>query len=175
MEKIELAKAIYDKSHLTGKFLLRSGTYSSEYFDKYLFESDPILLKAIAIEMAKLVPEGTEVLAGLEMGGIPLAAAISMETGIPAAYVRKKAKSYGTCRIAEGASLKDKNVLIIEDVVTSGGQIMISSKEMKDAGAKICDVLCVIDREAGGSDALKVAGLKLHPLFTMTDLKNAAK
>lgn len=175
MEKIELAKAIFNKSHLTGKFLLRSGSYSSEYFDKYLFESDPTILKAIASEMAKMIPEGVEVLAGLEMGGIPLTAALSMETGIPAAFVRKKAKSYGTCRIAEGSPLNGKKVLIIEDVVTSGGQIMISSQEMKSEGAIITDVLCVIDREAGGKDALRNSGLTLHPLFTMTDLKNAVK
>src|SRR3972149_3310485 len=105
MTRKELAKKIYQASHLTGTFKLRSGQISNEYFDKYLFESDPALLKEIANGMAKLIPEGTEVLAGLEMGGIPLATALSLKTGLPATSVRKQAKDYGTAKLAEGAEV----------------------------------------------------------------------
>lgn len=121
MNREQLAKEIYNTSHLTGEFKLRSGKTSDQYFDKYLFESNPTLLAEVAEQLAPLVPEGTEVLAGLEMGGIPIATALSLKTGIPAVFVRKKAKEYGTCKLAEGMDIEDKRVCIIEDVVTTGG------------------------------------------------------
>jgi orotate phosphoribosyltransferase len=171
MTKLELAKEIYQTCHLTGEFLLRSGTVSNEYFDKYLFEGQPRLLRAIVQHMLPLIPKDTEVLAGLEMGGIPVVTMLSHYSGIPAVFVRKKAKSYGTCKLAEGGEITGKKVLIIEDVVTSGGQILLSAKELRDLGAIIDTVLCVIDREAGGRENLAAANLTLHPLLTMTELK----
>jgi len=102
MDRTRLARDIYRASHLTGRFVLRSGAVSDEYFDKYLFESDPRLLAAIGDALAPLVPEGTEALAGLETGGIPLAVILSQRTGLPALFVRKEAKTYGTCKLAEG-------------------------------------------------------------------------
>jgi orotate phosphoribosyltransferase len=103
---------------LTGQFTLRSGRVASEYFDKYRFEGDPVLLDAIAEKMAGLVPSDTEVLAGLEMGGIPVVTALGRHTGLPCAFVRKQAKPYGTCRLAEGADVVGRRVLVVEDVVT---------------------------------------------------------
>lgn len=173
MNRNELAKSIFDISHLTGEFLLRSGKISNEYFDKYRFESKPEILKEIAEQMAKLLPKDFDYLAGLEMGGIPIATAISFACGKPAVFVRKKAKEYGTCQLAEGADIKGKKIVIIEDVITSGGQVIISTKELKELGAEIDTVLCVIDREQGGREALTDAGLKLNALFTMTELKSA--
>ena len=171
----ELARAIHDTSNIRGEFLLRSGATSTEYFDKYLFESQPSLLREIAAAMAPLVPEDTELLAGLEMGGIPLATMLSSLTGIPAVFVRKKAKTYGTCKLAEGADIEGRRLLVIEDVITSGGQAVISSGDLRERGALVDTVLCVIDRQAGGSEALAAADLTLQPLFTMTELKAAAK
>ncbi len=171
MNRKELAESIYDISHLTGEFLLRSGKISNEYFDKYRFESNPEIIKAIADQMVKLLPDDFDYLAGLEMGGIPIATAISMACGKPAVFIRKKAKEYGTCKLAEGAEIKGKKLVIIEDVITSGGQVIISTKELKALGADIETVLCVIDREQGGREALLSDGLKLNALFTMTELK----
>ena len=111
MDRKELAARTYNISHLTGNFTLRSGQVSSEYFDKYLFESDPVLLTDIASEMAKLVPEGTEILAGLEMGAIPVATAISIKTGIPAVFVRKKAKEYGSSKKIEAEVTSTEDAL----------------------------------------------------------------
>ena len=105
MERADLARAIYERAHLTGEFTLRSGTVSNEYFDKYLFEADPALLLAIAEALAPLVPDGTDALAGLELGGVPIATMLSQVTGLPAVFVRKEAKSYGTCRLAEGGDI----------------------------------------------------------------------
>ncbi len=169
-----LAKSIHDVSNIQGEFLLRSGAVSSEYFDKYLFEADPKLLKAIGEEMLKLLPGGADALAGLEMGGIPISTMLSQLSGVPCVFVRKEAKKYGTCKLAEGGDIEGKKLVIIEDVVTSGGQILLSAKDLRDRGAVISDVLCVIDREAGGRENLEKEGLTLHALFTMTQLKAAA-
>lgn len=174
MERVELARHVFEVAHLTGSFTLRSGATSTEYFDKYRFESDPELLRAIAEAMAPLVPAGIEALAGLEMGGIPLAVMLAQVTGLPACFVRKQAKVYGTCRLAEGLDVEGGHLLVVEDVVTSGGQVVISAEELRARGAHIEHAVCAIDREAGGSDALAAAGLELRALFTMGQLKAAA-
>ncbi|MBX2996550.1 MAG: orotate phosphoribosyltransferase [Bdellovibrionaceae bacterium] len=168
MTRQELAKKIYDIAYLRGEFKLRSGQTSNEYFDKYRFEAEPELLREIAKQMKPLIPAGTEILAGLEMGGIPIATALSLETGIPALFVRKKAKDYGTCRIAEGRDFSGKKVCIIEDVITTGGQVLLSAEDLRKAGAKISDVLCVIHR--GEGKPLEKADLSLTPLFTKSEL-----
>ncbi|MCB0384053.1 MAG: orotate phosphoribosyltransferase [Bdellovibrionales bacterium] len=175
MDRHELARAIFQVAYLTGTFKLRSGQTSNEYFDKYRFEAQPTLLREIAKAMIPLIPPGTEVLAGLEMGGIPIATALSLETGIPTAFVRKEAKEYGTCQFAEGTDVKGKKVCIIEDVVTTGGQILLSTKDLRSHGAEISDVLCAIFRGTGDASPLTEAGLRLHALFTMDELKTAGK
>ncbi len=170
-ERDVLARRIFDVSHLTGTFTLRSGTVSHEYFDKYLFESDPGLIREIAVALAPLVPDGTEVLAGLELGGVPLAVMLSQVTGIPTLFVRKEAKTYGTCRLAEGGELDGRRVTVVEDVVTSGGQVVTSCGDLRERGAVVEHALCVIDREAGGPDALTAIGVELRPLFQMHELQ----
>ena len=174
MQTRELAHAIYQVAHLTGEFKLRSGLTSKEYFDKYRFESQPKILKEIASAMKSLIPKGTDALAGLEMGGIPVATALSLETGIPVVFVRKEAKSYGTCRIAEGLeNLKGMRLTVIEDVITTGGQVILSAEDLRKEGAIVEDVLCVISRQQGGEEKLKAAGLNMRSLFTSADLKQS--
>jgi orotate phosphoribosyltransferase len=170
VERDELARLIYERSHLTGDFRLRSGATSSEYFDKYLFESDPVLLRAIADELARLLPPETDALAGLELGGVPLATMVSQATGLPALFVRKEAKTYGTCRLAEGGDVEGRRLTVIEDVVTSGGQVVASCRELRDRGARVAHALCVIDRQAGGPEALAAIGVELRSLYTMDAL-----
>lgn len=167
----DLARRIDAVAHLTGRFTLRSGAVSDTYFDKYRFESDPVLLGAIAAAMAGLVPGGTEVLAGLELGGVPLAVRLSEVTGLPAAFVRKEAKTYGTCQLAEGASVDGRRLTVVEDVITSGGQVVMSVGDLRDRGAVVEHALCVIDREAGGGAALADIGVELRPLCTMAALE----
>ena len=108
---------------LTGEFTLRSGQVATEYFDKYLFEADPLLLARVAREMIQLVPQGTDLLAGLELGGVPIATSISGILGMPTLFVRKQAKTYGTAKLAEGPDFAGKRVTIIEDVITTGGAV----------------------------------------------------
>jgi orotate phosphoribosyltransferase len=165
-----LARRIYDVAHLTGTFTLRSGTVSSEYFDKYLFEADPELIREIAGALAPLVPDGTEALAGLELGGVPLAVMLSQVTGLPTLFVRKEAKTYGTCRLAEGGDLEGRRVTVVEDVVTSGGQVVTSCGDLRDRGAVVEHALCVIDRQSGGPEALADIGVELRALYRMSEL-----
>lgn len=171
MTKQELAVAVYRASHLEGEFVLRSGASATEYFDKYLFESDPVLLREVALALVPLVPADTEVLAGLELGGVPLAVMLAQLTGLPTLFVRKQAKPYGTRRLAEGGEVAGRRLLVVEDVVTSGGQVVLSTEELRQRGALVERALCVIDREAGGGDALAAAGVTLGALFTMSELK----
>lgn len=174
MNRTQLAKSVYRAAYITGSFSLRSGATSSEYFDKYRFESDPAILKSIAGQMEELIPPGVDALAGLEMGGIPIATMLSQVTGLPALFIRKKAKEYGTCRYAEGGEVSGRRMLVIEDVVTSGGQIIESTRQLRQDGSLISHVLCVIDRESGGAENLRAEGLELRSLFTMSELKTNA-
>jgi orotate phosphoribosyltransferase len=170
----ELARDLYRVCHVPGEFTLRSGLTATEYFDKYLFEAQPRLLKAVAAAMAGLVPPGTDVLAGLEMGGIPVATAISLHSGLPVVFVRKTAKPYGMRRLAEGLkSLQGLTACIVEDVVTTGGQVIASANDLRNAGATVCDVVCVIVRDPNANGALNAAGLRLKALFTQEQLERA--
>jgi orotate phosphoribosyltransferase len=154
----DLARRVYLASHLTGTFVLRSGATSSEYFDKYRFESDPRLLRGLA---------------GLELGGVPLATVLSQLTGLPAGFVRKQAKPYGTRRQAEGLEVAGRRLVVVEDVVTSAGAVVEACQVLRAEGAQVAVALCVIDREAGGPARLAEVGVELRPLFTMTRLKEA--
>ncbi len=170
MTHAELAKKIDAICHLKGDFLLRSGIRSTEYFDKYRFEAQPQLLKEIAEQLKIFIPAGTEALAALEMGGIPIGTALSLITGIPCAFIRKEAKTYGTCQFAEGFDVKNKKLCIIEDVITSGGQVLLSTDDLRRSGARVENVLCVINR--GGAEAVtKLADKNLHlqSLFVRSD------
>jgi orotate phosphoribosyltransferase len=171
MTRGELARSIRATARLEGRFRLRSGVEATEYFDKYRFESEPLILRAIAEQLAPLVPSSTDLLAGLELGGVPIATALSLHTGLPCVFVRKKAKDYGTCRLAEGADVSGRRLLVVEDVVTSGGQVLASCEELRRLGAIVDHAVCVIDRNAGGRDLLLAEGVDLRPLFMKDDLE----
>lgn len=171
MNKPELAKRIKAASYLTGQFLLRSGQTSSFYWDKYRFESDPLLLKAIADEMLGLLPTDFDKLAGMELGGIPLAAALSLKSGKPCLYVRKAAKDYGTCNLVEGGFAPGEVAVVIEDVITTAGQVCTSVLQMRELGLKVQHVLCAIDRQQGGKENLEKIGCALFPVFTLKEIE----
>ena len=168
-----LARRINSIARLTGTFTLRSGQTATEYFDKYRFEADPVLLADIAEALVPMIPAGTEVLAGLELGGVPIATALSSRTGLPAAFVRKEAKTYGTARLAEGAPIEGRQVTVIEDVITTGGQVVISTNDLRALGARIEHVVCVIDRSPDAGSALRAEGLTMVSLVTRADLDAA--
>ena len=165
-----LAQDIDRVCRLTGTFELRSGQIATEYFDKYLFESDPHLLRRVVEEMQRLVPEDTELLGGLELGGIPLATMLSSLTGIPALFVRKRAKEYGTGRLAEGAEVSGRRVTLIEDIITTGGAARNATKALRAAGATVTTVVCAIDRSDTPGRALADVELETFYVFTRADL-----
>ncbi len=171
MTKAELVKHIRSVSYLTGEFKLRSGLISNFYWDKYRFESEPKLLSTIASEMVKLLPANFDGLAGLELGGIPLATAISLQTGIPCYYVRKKAKPYGTCNLIEGGVKSKSTLVVIEDVITTAGQVCTSIEQIRGEGHTVEHVIAVIDRQAGGEEKIRALGCSFASVFTLTNLE----
>jgi len=165
-----LARDIDARCRLTGEFTLRSGRTSHEYFDKYLFESDPALLARVADRMVDLLPDGTELLGGLEMGGIPIATALSARTGLPALFVRKQAKDYGTCKLAEGPDVAGRRITLVEDVITTGGAVRDATTRLREYGATVDHVVCAIDRSDEGSNPLADVGLEVRPVLTKAQL-----
>lgn len=168
-----LAADVDARCRLTGEFTLRSGQVSHEYFDKYLFESDPALLDRVATRMLALVPEDTELLGGLEMGGIPCATVLSAKTGLPALFVRKKAKEYGTCKLAEGPDVAGRRITLVEDVITTGGAVRDATVALREAGAVVETVVCAIDRSPEGANPLADVGLEVRPVLTKAELDAA--
>lgn len=171
----DLAADIDARCRLTGEFTLRSGQVADTYFDKYLFESDPALLARVADRMVELLPEGTELLGGLELGGVPIATAVSARTMLPALFVRKKAKEYGTCKLAEGPSVEGRRVTLIEDVITTGGAVRDAVRELRAAGAVVDVVVCAIDRSPAGENPLDDVGLEVRSVLTRADLDAASR
>ncbi len=169
-----LARDIDACCRLTGSFTLRSGQVSSEYFDKYLFESDPGLLARVVDEMVDLVPAGTDLLGGLELGGIPIATVLSARTALPAIFVRKKAKEYGTCKLAEGPDVAGRRITLVEDVITTGGAVRDATRALREAGAVVEVVVCAIDRSPAGSHPLQDVGLEVLPVLTKAQLDEVA-
>ncbi|WP_193608563.1 orotate phosphoribosyltransferase [Nocardioides lijunqiniae] len=158
---------------LTGEFTLRSGQVSSEYFDKYLFEAQPELLARVARQMVPLLPEGTELLGGLELGGVPIATLVSSLTGTPALFVRKQAKEYGTCKLAEGPDVAGRRVTLVEDVITTGGAVRDATRALREAGAVVEVVVCAIDRSPEGENPLADVGLEVRAVLTKAALDAA--
>ena len=165
-----LAADIDATCRLTGEFTLRSGQVADTYFDKYLFEAQPALLERVAARMVDLLPEGTELLGGLELGGIPIATMVSSRTGLPALFVRKKAKEYGTAKLAEGPDVAGRRITIIEDVITTGGAVRDAVNALRPAGAIVDTVICAIDRSPVAGESLRDVDLAIRSVLTRAEL-----
>jgi orotate phosphoribosyltransferase len=167
----ELGRDLVKASYLKGDFVLRSGKRSNRYFDKFLFETDPALLRRLGRYLAALVPKQTQHLAAPELGAVLLGGAVSMETGLPLILVRKEAKAYGTAKQLEGHLDGGERVTLIEDVVTTGGDSLRSAKVLQDAGAEVVQLVVVLDRGEGGEENIRSAGIPYSPLFRINDLE----
>jgi orotate phosphoribosyltransferase len=173
MTRDELARKLLDRAYLEGDFVLRSGRRSKYYLDKYRFETDPELLAGIGRELAALVAEhapGAELLAGPELGAVPLAAVTSIESGLPYVIVRKETKEYGTGNRLEGVHSPGTRVCVVEDVVTSGGALLSAIEALRGADLDVCAAISVVDRQEGGADAIAAAGVAYTALFTVESL-----
>ena len=170
MTREDLAKRIADVSLLRGEFTLRSGRKSNYYLDKYRFETQPDVLAALGKLFAGYVTDKTDRIAGAELGAVPLAAAAGMASGKPIVFIRNQKKDYGTAKQVEGLLNAGETVMIVEDVLTTGGQVIEAAKSLQDLGAKIDKIVAVIDRLEGARENIERAGLRFESLFTTKDL-----
>jgi orotate phosphoribosyltransferase len=171
MTNEELAGALRHTALLEGDFTLRSGRKSKYYLDKYLFETQPTLLRELGRRFAAFVTPDVDRIAGAELGAIALAAATSLETGKPFVIVRNAKKAgYGTGKLIEGKLERGERVLLVEDIATSGGQALEACKTLQEAGAVVVGLVVTIDRQEGAREAIELAGIRFDALFTSTDL-----
>jgi len=166
----ELARDIAAAAYLKGDFVLSSGLRSSFYLDKYLFETKPGILRRVASLVADILPRETERIAGPELGAVPIATAVALETGLPFVIVRKDPKVYGTAHLVEGDLYPGERVTIIADVVTTASQAIWAERQVGHAGGNVVAVVAVIDREQGGGENLAAAGYAYLPLLKRSDL-----
>jgi orotate phosphoribosyltransferase len=170
MTREQLAKRIAEVSLLRGEFTLRSGRKSSYYLDKYLFETHPDVLAELGRMFAARLTPAVQRIAGAELGAVALAASTAMASGKPFVIIRNQKKDYGTGKLVEGKLEPGETVMIVEDVLTTGGQVIEAAKTLKDAGAKIEKIVAVIDRLEGARENIEAAGYAYESLFTTKDL-----
>jgi len=171
MDKAQIARRICEAALLHGDFTLRSGRKSRYYLDKYLFETQPDILRALGDLFAQHVEKGkVDRVAGAELGGIPLVTAASMATGLPSVLIRNQKKDYGTAKQLEGRLDKGDRIVIVEDIATTGGQVLEAAKVLRELGAVVVKIVAVIDRQEGARENIEGAGFKFESLFTKADL-----
>jgi orotate phosphoribosyltransferase len=166
----ELGHDIVQAAYLRGSFVLSSGRRSAYYFDKYLFETKPSILRRIASFLGELVPPTTDRIAGTELGAVALATAVALEIGLPFVIVKKEPKDYGTSRRVEGELYHGERVVLIEDILTTGSQAIRAAQQLSAAGANVLFILGVLDREEGAAENIAEAGLQMRALFRRSDL-----
>ncbi len=166
----ELAQRIKQVAYLEGHFILRSGKTSNYYLDKYLFETQPDILRELAKRFCQYLDESIELIGGAELGGVPLAAAVSLESNLPFVIIRNKKKDYGTGKEFEGTDPKGKTILLVEDIATTGGQVIEAANSLTEAGAKIKKIIAVIDRLEGARENINNAGFEFDAIFTKESL-----
>jgi len=166
----QLIERIKDTAVLRGHFTLRSGRTSQYYLDKYLFETQPDILAALGERFAqRLTPEVNRI-AGPELGGVPLASATSMASGLPMVLIRNAKKDYGTAKQFEGQLDKGDTVMITEDIATTGGQSIEAANMLRDMGVNVAKIVVVIDRQEGARQNIEEAGFVFESLLTKADL-----
>ena len=170
MTKDQLAKRIAEVALLRGEFTLRSGRKSNYYLDKYRFETQGDVLESLGKMFADRVGAHVDRIAGAELGAVPLAAATSIYSGKPCVFIRNQKKEYGTAKQVEGVLNAGETVMIVEDVMTTGGQVLESCKVLTDLGVKIDRIVGVIDRLEGARENIEKAGYVFESLFTTKDL-----
>ncbi|WP_436344889.1 orotate phosphoribosyltransferase [Natronorubrum sp. FCH18a] len=152
-----------------GEFELSHGGTSEYYVDKYLFETDPDCLETVADAFAERVGADDK-LGGVALGGVPLAAATSVAAGVPYVIARKQRKEYGTGNLIEGRLEEGEEVVVLEDIVTTGTSLVDAIEALREAGATVDRALVVVDREEGGREHVEDAGVEMESLVTASDL-----
>ncbi|MDR2161997.1 MAG: orotate phosphoribosyltransferase [Desulfovibrio sp.] len=173
-----LASILHEKSYLEGDFTLASGRKSNYYFDcrqSSLHPAGASLIGSLFLEM--MLGMDVQAVAGMTMGGDPLVSATSLAAFgqgrfLPALIVRKEAKGHGTTRSIEGLAnvTAGDSVLVLEDVVSSGGSVLYACRKVEEAGFRVPAVFCILDREEGGAEALAQAGYPVRSIFTRNEI-----
>ena len=170
MNKKKLIQMLKDCEAIQfGKFVLTSGAVSDYYIDIKKASTNPDILKKIVKAMAEYV-KGYDVIAGMELGAIPLVVALSLETNIPYVIIRKEKRQHGTSKQIEGRAVKNKKVLVVEDVTTSGGSVVKSIQIIRENQGKVDEVLVVVDRESGAEEKLRNLEVNFIPLLSVSDI-----
>ncbi len=167
----QVAQELVRHAYLEGDFLLSSGRRSRYYFDKYLFETKPHILRPLAKLLAAEIPPEADRIAGPELGAVALATAASLETGIPFVIVKKGTKEYATQKLIEGEINPGEKVVVVEDVMTTGAQAIASAEKLRSLGMDVLFILGIVDREEGARDNVESAGFVFKSLFTKTELE----
>jgi len=170
MNDATLIQRIRETAILHGDFTLRSGRKSRYYLDKYQIETRPEILQALGERFEKYVDDKVDRLAGAELGGIPLVTVTALATGRRIVFIRNQKKSYGTARQLEGSLTVGDRVLLLEDVATTGGQVLEAAKVIEQAGAKVVGIIAAIDRQEGARENIEAAGYRFEALLTKRDL-----
>lgn len=173
MTNEQLIEGIKDTALLHGDFTLRSGRKSKYYLDKYLFQTRPEILAALSERFAQKVtglPGGVDRLAGAELGGIPIVSATGIAADLPFILIRNQKKGYGTAKQVEGELNPGDRVVILEDIATTGGQVLEAAKTLSDMGAEIVSIIAVIDRQEGARENIEAEGYGFDSLLTKADL-----
>jgi len=169
--KEQVARDLVRHAYLVGDFVLSSGRHSRYYFDKYLFETQPHILRSLARLMAEQMPTGVQRIAGPELGAVALAAAASLETGVPFVIVKKASKDYATQKLVEGEFHAGEKVVVVEDIMTTGAQAIASAEKLRSLGLEVLFILGIVDREEGARENVEAAGFELRSLFRKTELE----
>ena len=161
-------KLIECKALKFGDFTLTSGKKSSYYVNMKMASTNPEILRLISVEFAKLIPNGTDIIAGMELGAVPLAVALSLESGIPYTMIRKEERKHGTGSRLEGPS--EGKAVLIDDVATTGGSNVESLKVLQDEGIEVTKILVVVDREEGAQEKLVPFNIPFESLISASEL-----
>ncbi len=165
----ELGRDLVNAGYLRGDYLLSSGVPTSYYFDKYLFETKPGILRRLATFLAELVPATTDRLAGPELGAVPVVTALSLETGLPFVIVKKHARGAGQTLVA-GELYQGERVTVVEDVLNTGSEAIRTAQEVGRLGGQVNAILAVLDRDEGATENLAAAGFHVTSLFRRVEL-----
>lgn len=154
---------------MVGEFTLTSGKKSNFYVDIKQASTNPKILKEIAQSMAALIQE-EEKIAGMELGAVPLAVALSLETDLPYLIIRKALRKHGTTKLIEGGLKKEDKIILVEDVTTTGSSLLRAAEIIRQNQGIIKRALVVVDREEGACELLKEHEIELVPLVRVSEM-----